>query len=315
MNKVKASFLAINLLLCLVILTIPVQNIVTATSLNHDDSITSSIEHALLPQDEEDTKKEETFEVGSDFPVLTGPSDTQFLWEVDFTRAGGDEDLVFDLTITGPEDWLYYTAEDRYNKEKRISAIRINRFSIKETIAVIAVAPYWLNPDPGDYTFTVETTSGDLSASIDLTARVTARYDLDSQTELTGNRLNISAKAGDESLLPISVTNTGTASLDTVNLSSSKPEGWSISFSPAKLENLAPGANQEIDVIIKPDKKTISGDYMVYLEVSGEPTANAMDLAIRVTVETSTKWGVIAILIIVAVAAALFLIFRQLGRR
>ncbi len=284
-----------------------------ATTVGSNNLTVTPSEQPSLPEDEEE--KEETFEIGADFPVLTGPSDTSFLWEVDFTRAGGDEDLVFDISLTGPKDWLFYAAEDRYNQDSRISAIRLNRFSIKETIVIVAIAPYWLYPEPDDYTITLEASSGDLKGSLDLTARITARYDFAAQTELTGGRLNINAKTGEESYLPISISNIGTAPLDKITLSSSKPEGWSVTFTPEKLENLSPGASQEIEVSVKPPKKTISGDYVVNLQFSGEPSSHAPDLGIRVTVETSTKWGFVAIGIIAAIAAALILVFKRLGRR
>jgi uncharacterized membrane protein len=315
MYKVRVIYLVISLILGLVMLGMPLNNIAMATTDRQEDLTAAPVKQASLPEDEEEQVPEETFEIGADFPVLTGPADTSFLWEVDFTRAGGDEDLVFDITLTGPDGWLYYAAQDRYNKDSRISAIRLNRFSIKETIAVIAVAPYWLYPEPGDYSLTLEATSGDLKGSMELTARITARYDFDAQTELEGGRLNINAKTGEESYLPISIINTGTAPLDKITLSSSRPEGWSVTFTPEKLENLSPGASQEVEVNIKPPKGTISGDYMVYLQFSGEPSSDASDLGIRVTVETSTKWGFVALGIIVAIAAALVLVFRRFGRR
>ena len=318
MNKTRILCLITSLLLSLTIIAVPLNEVAMATMIEPEDLTSTLSKQASLPEDEEEDEEEEyveTFELGAKYPVLTGASDTSFLFEVDFTRAGGNEDLNFDLTLTGPKDWLFYAAQDRYNKDKRISAIRINRFSIKESIVVIAVAPYWLYPEPGDYSIQLEASSGDLKGSIELTAKITARYDFIATTELAGGRLNIKAKTGEESYLPISVTNIGTATLDNVTLSSSKPEGWSVTFTPEKIENLSPGASQEVEVSIKPPKKTISGDYMVNLQFSGEPSSHTPDLGIRVTVETSTKWGFVAIGIIIAIAAALILVFKRLGRR
>jgi uncharacterized membrane protein len=315
MNKIRVICLVMSLILCIAMLGMPLNNIATATTVAPEKLTSAPVKQASLPEEVVEPELEETFEIGANYPILTGPADTTFLWEVDFTRAGGDQDLVFDLSLTGPQDWLFYAAQDRYNKDTRISAMRINRFSIKETIAVIAVAPYWLYPEPGDYKITLEATSGDLKGSIELTARITARYDFAAQTELEGGRLNINAKSGNESYLPISIINTGTAPLDKVTLSSSRPEGWSVTFTPEKLENISAGASQEVEVSIKPPKNTISGDYIVYLQFSGEPSSYAPDLGIRVTVETSTKWGFVAIVIIAVIAAALVLVFRRFGRR
>ena len=317
MNKTRIICLITSLLLSLTIIGVPLNELAMATVIEPENLSSTSSKQAWLPEDEEEEEEEyvETFEISAKYPALTGASDTSFLFEVDFTRAGGNEDLNFDLTVTGPKDWLVYAAQDRYNSDKRISAMRINRFSIKESIVVVAVAPYWLYPEPGDYSIVLEASSGDLKGSIDLTAKISARYDFIAITELAGGRLNIKAKTGNESYFPISVTNIGTATLDNVTLSSSKPEGWSVTFTPEKIENLSPGASQEIEVSIKPPKKTISGDYIVNLQFSGEPSSHTPDLGIRVTVETSTTWGFVAIGIIAAIAAALFLVFKRLGRR
>ncbi len=318
MNKTRIICLITSLLLSLTIIGVPLNELAMANVIEQENLTSTLSKQAWLPEDEEEEEEEEyveTFEISAKYPALTGPSDTSFVFEVDFTRAGGNEDLNFDLTLTGPKDWLVYAAQDRYNSDKRISAMRINRFSIKESIVVVAVAPYWLYPEPGDYSIQLEASSEDLKASIDLTAKITARYDFIAITELTGGRLNIKAKTGNESYLPISITNIGTGTLDTVTLSSSKPEGWSVTFTPEKIENLSPGTSQEIEVSIKPPKKTISGDYIVNLQFSGEPSSHTPDLGIRVTVETSTTWGFVAIGIIAAIAAALFLVFKRLGRR
>ncbi len=318
MNKTRIICLITSLLLSLAIIGVPLSQVAMATDTEPENLISALSKQASLPEDEEEVVEEEsfeTFEIGAKYPVLTGASDTSFLFEVDFTRAGGDQDLNFDLTVTGPKDWLVYAAQDSYNSDKRISAMRINRFSIKETIVVIAVAPYWLYPEPGDYSILLEADSEDVKGSIELTAKITARYDFVAITELTGGRLNIKAKTGDESYFPISITNIGTATLDSVLLSSSKPEGWSVTYTPEKIENLAAGANQEVEVSIMPPKKTISGDYIVNLQFSGEPSSHSPDLGIRVTVETSTSWGFVAIGIIVAIGVALLLVFKRLGRR
>lgn len=316
MNKTRILCLITSLLLSLTIIAVPLNEVAMATMIETEDLTSTLSKQASLPEDEEEEEEYvETFEIGAKYPVLTGASDTSFLFEVDFTRAGGDEDLNFDLTLTGPKDWLFYAAQDQYNSDKRISAMRINRFSIKESIVVVAVAPYWLYPEPGDYSIVLEASSEDLTGSIELTAKITARYDFIAVTELAGGRLNIKAKTGNESYLPISVSNIGTATLDNVTLSSSKPEGWSVTFTPEKIENLSPGASQEVEVSIKPPKKTISGDYIVNLQFSGEPSSHTPDLGIRVTVETSTTWGFVAIGIIAAIAAALLFVFKRLGRR
>jgi len=131
MNKTKIICLITSLLLGLTIIAVPLNGVAMAATSDLENLSGALSEQSSLPEDEEEIIEEvkyvETFEIGAKYPVLTGASDTSFMFEVDFTRAGGNENLDFDLTITGPQDWLVYAAQDQYNSDKRISAMRINQ--------------------------------------------------------------------------------------------------------------------------------------------------------------------------------------------
>ena len=154
-----------------------------------------------------------------------------------------------------------------------------------------------------------------IDVSIDLTARITARFGFSADT--VEGRLNMKAKAGGESYLPIVITNTGTATLDEVTFSSTEPQGWSLTFNPEKIEALAPGNKQEIEVAVKPPSNTIAGDYSTTLRFNSEPgpSSEPPELDIRVTVTTPVRWGWIGVGIVVAVIAGLAVTFTRLGRR
>ena len=157
--------------------------------------------------------------------------------------------------------------------------------------------------------------SGDLKASIDLKAIVTAKYDL--QLKTSNGLLNTNATSGDDNYLTISVANTGTADLEKIEFSSktSSPSGWSITFDPKEIDLLPVGGTHDVQVDIKPAKKSISGDYMV--TISAEPQAkNAFgSFDLRVTVLTPTIWGWVGVAIVVLVVAGLAYMFMRLGRR
>jgi uncharacterized membrane protein len=207
--------------------------------------------------------------------------------------------------------------EVRESGGTQIASIRLDPSrTYPETISVTTAALPWKLPGPGEYIIKLkvaESATGEPQNRIDLKIKVTARYDFIALTE--DGRLNIKATAGKESYLPITITNTGTATLDKITFSSSKPEKWSVTFKPEKIESLTPGDEQEVEVTVKPPSETISGDYMVTLKFSGEPTSHADDLKIRVAVGTSTRWGLIGVGIVIAVIAGLVVGFRQLGRR
>ena len=153
-----------------------------------------------------------------------------------------------------------------------------------------------------------------------MTATITARYGLEAET--TSGRLNTKTTAGKATVFGVNVTNSGTARLDKVTLSATKPAGisneeWLVSFEPASIENLAPGDATEVQVSITPPSNTIPGDYMVTLEYGGDPALSSAppSLPIRVSVATRTTWGLVGALIVVLVVGGLVWAFRKYGRR
>lgn len=263
---------------------------------------------------------EEEIQFNCKYPIQSGTSDSSFSFDVDLKYVGGQESQLFDLSAEGPSGWLVRVQQSvAGTKELPAVVLDPTQTYVGEKVAVIAIPPYWVITEPGDYNIRLQAASGDLEGSIDLTVRVTARYEFKVKTE-TG-LLNTKATAGKESHLTIVVSNTGTASLDKVMFSSSKPSGigderWSITFKPDELEGLKPLEEQEVDVTIKPPAKTITGDYMITLRTNSDPLiSSSPELKIRVTVGTSTKWGWIGAGIIVAVIAGLVVGFRKWGRK
>jgi len=109
------------------------------------------------------------------------------------------------------------------------------------------------------------------------------------------------------------VANTGTAAIDNITFSSYKPTGWTVEFTPEKIDSLAAGGGKTIDVNIKPGAKAIAGDYEVVLTANGRQGTD--DITIRVTVETPTIWGWVGVGIIVLVIAGLAYVFTRFSRR
>lgn len=275
---------------------------------------------AIAQPEEQASPPEERIELSSKYPAVSGPADTVFQFEVELNYVWGDKTRYFEFSLEGPTGWLAYVQKSTYEKEQ-IPGLNLDPMKLyPEKVVVVAVAPFWLFPEPGDYTIKLQAAAGEIKGSIDLTARITARYDF--MVETATGRLNVNATAGKESHFTITVTNIGTASLDKVTFSSSKPPGiageeWSITFKPDKIEALNPLDKQEVEVTIKPPSKTIAGDYMTTLRFYSDPkpSTELPKLDIRVAVGTSTKWGLIAVGIVVAVIAGLVVGFRRLGRR
>jgi len=263
----------------------------------------------------------ELLQVNPKFPAMTRSADSSFQYEVEFTyRSGEARGRTFDLAVTGPPGWLTYIAESTYKLDSQVSAIFLEPYSVKQPIVVVAVAPFWLYPEPGDYPIELRVSSGELNDTVTLTATITARYGLQAAT--TSGRLNTKTTAGKTTTFGVNLTNTGTAPLDKVTMTSSKPVGigseeWLVEFEPATIENLAPGDVMEVQVSVTAPRNTVAGDYMVTLNYAGDPALSSAppSLAIRMSVATPTTWGLVGALIVVLVVGGLVWAFRKYGRR
>ena len=264
---------------------------------------------SLLPNQEFEV--DEQLEFSSKFPVLSGVSGHSFEFQVELTYVG-NEDRTFDLVVDAPPRWTVGIME-RYGGTENIAALHLKRFDTAPTGLKLQFAPAaGYTPEPGEYPLTLTVASGTLQTSIELKAIVTARYAY-AMLPATG-RLNTEVKAGEEHHLSIYVINSGSAAVENMTFSSSKPEGWEITYTPDKIDSLGAGLTQEVDVAITPPDKTIAGDYKVTLRSLAEQGLSD-SIELRVTVLTSTIWGWLGIIIVVVVVAGLAVLFWRLGRR
>jgi len=268
---------------------------------------------AVLAQEEE--APPETMTMTATYTKIEAIAGTGFEFDVSLFYAGGTEARSFDLSVTGPQDWTLYITPT-YPTDKQILDIRIEPLIPYQTptptkILIHISPPYWLIPNPGEYPITVTATSGELSGSIDLTAVVTASYQMAVTTP--DGLLNTTATAGRDNHFTIEVLNNGSAAIDDFTFSSSKPTDWTIEFSPDKISSVAAQDSQTVEVNIKPPAKTIAGDYQITITAKGKQAQD--DMAIRVSVETPTIWGWVGVAIIVVVIAGLIYIFMRFSRR
>ena len=260
-----------------------------------------------LAQDEDAT--EPKIELTADYTKLEATSGESFEFEVKL-KYEGDEARIFDLEATGPQGWTLYITPS-YPKDKRIKDIRLEGF-VPETVLIYAAPPYWLLPEPGEYAITLKAASETITDTIEVTAVITARYAL-SLLPAT-ERYSTTVKAGKDNFFSIELQNGGSAAIENISFSSTKPEGWTIDFTPEKVDSLEAVQTQTIDVTIKPEAKTIAGDYNVTFRASGKE-ASADALNVRVTVETPIIWGWTGVGIIILVIAGLAFIILRFGRR
>jgi len=244
------------------------------------------------------------------YPDLQGKGSTSFEYKVDVTNEGS-EDRTFSFSAEAPPEWEV-SFRPGY-EAKQIATMGIKAGETSE-IKVELTPPKYVRPS--EYSVTVRATSGNIQGTINLTATVLEEekeltYELEMLTP-TG-LLSTEAYAGHESHLSVLVTNRGSAVQEDVNLYSSKPDGWDVTFTPDTIESLLPGATREVRVAITPTSKTIAGDYSVGLRVGGYKASDRIEM--RVTVGASTIWGWVGLAIVLAVIAGMATLFWRLGRR
>ena len=244
------------------------------------------------------------------YPTVESIAGGNFEFEMDLIYTGVD-DRVFDLRTTAPKGWEVYMTPP-YEKEKKISSIRLKPSMAGSKLRVVVSAPFWPLPEPGEYKITLEAISDEVRNSTEITAVITAKYTLG--TVPANQRYNTTARAGEDNVFSIKVRNLGTDVIDNIKFSSTKPDGWAMEFTPDKIDVLEAIDEQTVEVNIKPPPKTVAGDYMVSLRASGKQTS-ADEMNIRVTVETPTIWGWVGVVIILIVVIGLAVIFMRFSRR
>jgi len=256
-------------------------------------------------------RPEPTIEIAPTYPKLEAVYGAGFEFELDL-KYTGIEPREFNLRLTAPEGWTVYTTP-QFDTAKRISAIRLEPgYTAGNKIKLLATAPFWPLPEPGDYKITLEAISDEIKGSTELTATITAIYNM--ALVPTTERYNTTIKAGKDNIFSIEVQNQGTAAIDNITFSSLKPTGWTIEFTPEKIDSLSAIDSKTIDVNIKPPTETIAGDYQITIRTSSEQVSRE-EVDIRVTVETPTIWGWVGVGIIVLVIAGLAYIFMRFSRR
>jgi uncharacterized membrane protein len=98
-----------------------------------------------------------------------------------------------------------------------------------------------------------------------------------------------------------------------VKLRASSPRNWNVEFEPDSIAELPAGEQKEIKATVTPSSEAITGDYNVTFRAQSD-MGNTSE-KFRITVRTSTLWGIVAVLIIAAAAVVLVFAVRRFGRR
>jgi uncharacterized membrane protein len=252
------------------------------------------------------------FELSPPFPSVVGKADSTFRYKVDMNYEG-TELLDLSLSAQAPQGW---TVRILFGSPRSdIRDIRLKPFQDRtESIELELTTPRGYFVEPGEYIATLEAKErpqGTIQSKVTLKAIVTARYSLSLTTE-TG-RLDTRVSPGRENIFPLVLRNTSTVALEKATFSSSKPEGWSITFRPDQVDSIPIGGLQTVEAVIEPPQRTIVGDYGITLSAQSENTSNTLE--IRVTVFTPNIWGWVGLLLGLVVIAGSVWVHLRYGRR
>jgi uncharacterized membrane protein len=123
------------------------------------------------------------------------------------------------------------------------------------------------------------------------------------------DRLSGEANAGTEKSFIFVLRNNGSAEARNLTFNATPPSGWKVTLEPKELAVLAPNAEQKVAAIITPSEKALAGDYMVSVRANGDGISESVNY--RITVVTSTMWGIVGLGVI---AASLLVLLGAVGR-
>jgi uncharacterized membrane protein len=243
--------------------------------------------------------------IKSELPSLSGDPSTAFDYQ--FTvKNESDKDLLVQLAAGVPEGFRTSFTE-AYGSQK-ISSVPIGAGKSKDL--KLEVHPRDGVP-AGDYAVHLRAAAEGATAETTLAMHITGEPKL----ALAGadGRLSADAEAGKATPIHLVLRNTGTAPASDIDLSGSPPGDWKVSFEPKKIDALAPGEKRPIEALLTPSAKAIAGDYMTTLSASSESAPTSADF--RITVATSTLWGVVGIGIVAAALLVAVGAVARYGRR
>ena len=253
--------------------------------------------------------------VRAELPALLGPANTAYEFEVIIQNDTADRASfelgadVFDTTGNVLQGWTIGFSPT-FGEQKRISSVAIAA-AVDERVNVQVTPPLFIDPD--DYVIVATISNTELGVAVEqpLVLRITGKGELITST--TSGLLSMDATAGQEATNTLRFTNFGTGDLMGVDINADAPPQWVVTFEIDRIETLPIGNQIDVKMFITPPDDTIPGDYEVTLRGRNNDATDTVVL--RVTVDQSTIWGWLGIVLVLLVLGALMGLFWRLGRR
>ena len=241
----------------------------------------------------------------SEYPEQQGKSGSSFSFDTTLVNNRATEQS-YNLSAGAPEGWeVSFKPAD---ESTQVSSLSVESGS-SQGITISVVPPEKV--EKGEYSIPISAVSAEETLKTELKVTITGTYSISMSTP--DGRLSFDAYANEASSVTLSVTNTGNVDLENLNLTSSAPTDWEVTFSESTIDVLEAGATKEVTAYVTPCEDSITGDYATYLTISNDEVSADADF--RVSVKTPTTWGIAAIGIIAVLIAVLAVIFKKYGRR
>jgi uncharacterized membrane protein len=238
-------------------------------------------------------------------PQLRGTSKSAFEYQLGIKNDSGKK-LTVSLSAQAPENFDT-TFTEQYGSQE-VNALPIDAGQSKD-VKLKVTPPN--TAGAATYKVTVRVAAEDASATADLSLDITGqpKLDVSGREGLVSTR----ASAGKETSVPIVITNTGTAPAEDVQIGGSAPSGWKVTFDPKTVDRIAPNDNKEVQALITPTDKAIAGDYVTTIRAAAR--GESASTTFRVTVTTSTMWGIAGVGIIGVALLVMVGAVARFGRR
>lgn len=243
----------------------------------------------------------------SEYPEQEGASGTDFSFSTTLIN-NGLKPQSYSLSSNAPAGWdIGFTPS---GESARVASVEVES-GVSQGITVAVVPPETV--EAGEYTVSLSAVSAEETLNLELTVVITGTYGVAVTTP--DGRLSFDAHANQASDVTLQIRNTGNVDLENLSLNSTAPSGWTVTYEGEKniIESLPAGTTTEVIAHVKPSSDAITGDYVTSFQVSGGQVSDSVEF--RVSVKTSTMWGIVAVLLILGTAGALGYVLKKYGRR
>jgi uncharacterized repeat protein (TIGR01451 family) len=241
----------------------------------------------------------------SRLPSLMGTPRSSYEYTLSVSNDSG-KDLTVAMSAQAPTN--FQTAFTEGYGSNEISSIPIEAGQSKD-IKLKVTPPR--DVKAGNYPVLVKVAAEGATADQRVTLQISGQGRL--ALAAKDGRLSGEAQVGKTAEYTLVVSNDGTAPLENVELSGSVPTNWKVDFNPKSIPSVAPNEKKEVQVSVTPSDKTIAGDYVASFRANAKGESSNADF--RITVTTSTLWGIVGIGIIAVALLVLLGAVARFGRR